>query len=224
MWWKILFLRFASFSRHSTSTLQRCLLYRPILQMATIVLTYVITRMDCLCYHFVLKHAVFCAVQQLLHLPRFRTWLHYFGSYSCPWWHVFGSWYVDPCLHLVRYILTIIPKEFLDVFLAEALAKQINEDHLAKNQLYPSFDEIREISAHIGAAVAAKAYELGMLFLSLFLLVRSTIFTMVLLRTWDFDQIFGLMDVGLATRLPQPKDLFGYAKSCMYSPSYRKYR
>jgi hypothetical protein len=69
------------------------------------------------------------------------------------------------------------------VFLAEALAKQINEDHLAKNQLYPSFDEIREISAHIGAAVAAKAYELGMLFLSLFLLVRSTIFTMVLLRT-----------------------------------------
>ncbi|KAG0589541.1 hypothetical protein KC19_1G028000 [Ceratodon purpureus] len=78
-----------------------------------------------------------------------------------------------------------------DMFLAaaEALAKQINEDHLAKNQLYPAFSEIREISAHIGAAVAAKAYELG-----------------------------------LATRLPQPKDLFAYAKSCMYSPNYRKYR
>ncbi|KAG0582906.1 hypothetical protein KC19_3G094700 [Ceratodon purpureus] len=78
-----------------------------------------------------------------------------------------------------------------DMFLAaaEALAKQINDDHLAKNQLYPSFDEIRKISAHIGAAVAAKAYELR-----------------------------------LATRLPQPKDMFAYAKSCMYSPSYRKYR
>ena len=29
---------------------------------------------------------------------------------------------------------------------------------------------------------------------------------------------------GLATRLPQPKDLFAYAKSCMYSPTYRTYR
>ncbi|XP_024371400.1 NADP-dependent malic enzyme isoform X3 [Physcomitrium patens] len=78
-----------------------------------------------------------------------------------------------------------------DMFLAaaEALAKQINEEHLAKNQLYPAFNEIREISAHIGAAVAAKAYELG-----------------------------------LATKLPQPKDLFAYAKSCMYSPNYRQYR
>lgn len=47
------------------------------------------------------------------------------------------------------------------MFVAEALAKQINEEHLAKNQLYPAFNEIREISAHIGAAVAAKAYELG---------------------------------------------------------------
>lgn len=47
---------------------------------------------------------------------------------------------------------------------AEALADQIDGDHLAKKQLYPAFSEIREISAHIGAAVAAKAYELGMLF------------------------------------------------------------
>ena len=44
---------------------------------------------------------------------------------------------------------------------AEALASQIKPDHLEKNQLYPAFTEIREISAHIGAAVAAKAYELG---------------------------------------------------------------
>lgn len=53
------------------------------------------------------------------------------------------------------------------MFVAEALAKQIDEEHLAKNQLYPAFSEIREISAHIGEAVAKKAYELGMLFLSL---------------------------------------------------------
>lgn len=54
-------------------------------------------------------------------------------------------------------------------FAAEALARQINKDHLAKKQLYPAFSEIREISAHIGAAVAAKAYELGKL-LNLWLL------------------------------------------------------
>jgi malate dehydrogenase (oxaloacetate-decarboxylating)(NADP+) len=78
-----------------------------------------------------------------------------------------------------------------DMFLAaaEALASQIKPDHLAKNQLYPSFTEIREISAHIGAAVAAKAYKLG-----------------------------------LATRLPQPKDLLTCARSSMYTPTYRKYR
>ncbi|XP_044494977.1 NADP-dependent malic enzyme-like isoform X1 [Mangifera indica] len=31
-------------------------------------------------------------------------------------------------------------------------------------------------------------------------------------------------ELGLATRLPQPKDLVKYAESCMYSPSYRTYR
>jgi malate dehydrogenase (oxaloacetate-decarboxylating)(NADP+) len=78
-----------------------------------------------------------------------------------------------------------------DMFLAaaESLANEIGEDHLAKRQLFPSFTEIRDISAHIGAAVADKAYELG-----------------------------------LATKLPKPKDLLGYAKSCMYSPAYRQFR
>ncbi|KAH9556618.1 hypothetical protein CY35_07G039000 [Sphagnum magellanicum] len=78
-----------------------------------------------------------------------------------------------------------------DMFLAaaEALAAQIRPEHLEKRQLFPSFKEIRIISAHIGAAVAAKAYQLG-----------------------------------LATRLPQPKDLFSYAKRCMYTPTYRRYR
>ncbi|KAH8956488.1 hypothetical protein BDL97_07G041200 [Sphagnum fallax] len=78
-----------------------------------------------------------------------------------------------------------------DMFLAaaESLAANIKQDHLDKRQLFPSFTEIRDISANIGAAVAAKAYQLG-----------------------------------LATRLPQPKDLVAHAKSCMYSPTYRQYR
>ncbi len=44
---------------------------------------------------------------------------------------------------------------------AEALASQIRPEHLERRQLFPSFKEIREISAVIGAAVAAKAYQLG---------------------------------------------------------------
>jgi hypothetical protein len=75
------------------------------------------------------------------------------------------------------------------IWTAESLAANIKQDHLDKRQLFPSFTEIRDISANIGAAVAAKAYQLG-----------------------------------LATRLPQPKDLVAHAKSCMYSPTYRQYR
>lgn len=47
------------------------------------------------------------------------------------------------------------------VIAAESLASEIGEDHLEKRQLFPAFSEIRDISAHIGAAVAAKAYDLG---------------------------------------------------------------
>ncbi|CAK7337491.1 unnamed protein product [Dovyalis caffra] len=50
-----------------------------------------------------------------------------------------------------------------DMLLAasEALAGQVTEDHLAKGLIYPPFSNIRTISAHIAAKVAAKAYELG---------------------------------------------------------------
>lgn len=34
----------------------------------------------------------------------------------------------------------------------------------------------------------------------------------------------GFLGAGLATRLPQPKDLLTCAKSSMYTPTYRKYR
>ncbi|XP_028778961.1 NADP-dependent malic enzyme [Neltuma alba] len=78
-----------------------------------------------------------------------------------------------------------------DLLLAasEALASQVREEHFDKGLIYPPFKDIRKISAHIAAKVAAKSYELG-----------------------------------LATRLPQPKDLVKFAESCMYTPAYRRYR
>ncbi|KAJ1409807.1 hypothetical protein SESBI_22433 [Sesbania bispinosa] len=72
---------------------------------------------------------------------------------------------------------------------SEALAAQVAQENYDKGLIYPPFSNIRKISAHIAANVAAKAYELG-----------------------------------LASHLPQPKDLVKYAESCMYSPSYRSYR
>ncbi|CAI8611939.1 unnamed protein product [Vicia faba] len=78
-----------------------------------------------------------------------------------------------------------------DLLLAasEALAEQVTEENFEKGLIFPPFTNIRKISAHIAAKVAAKAYELG-----------------------------------LATRLPQPKDLEKFAESCMYTPAYRTYR
>ncbi|KAL7159285.1 hypothetical protein ABFS83_01G017800 [Erythranthe nasuta] len=78
-----------------------------------------------------------------------------------------------------------------DLLLAasEALAAQAMEENYAKGLIYPPFTNIRKISAHIAANVAAKAYELG-----------------------------------LASRLPRPKDLVAFAESCMYTPVYRNYR
>ncbi|KAJ0030547.1 hypothetical protein Pint_12867 [Pistacia integerrima] len=72
---------------------------------------------------------------------------------------------------------------------SEALAAQVTQENFEKGLIYPPFSNIRKISAHIAAKVAAKAY-----------------------------------DLGLASRLPRPKDLVSYAESCMYSPVYRSYR
>ncbi|KAJ8755741.1 hypothetical protein K2173_024285 [Erythroxylum novogranatense] len=78
-----------------------------------------------------------------------------------------------------------------DMLLAasQALASQVTQDDFDNGRIYPPFTNIRKISAHIAAKVAAKAYELG-----------------------------------LASRLPQPRDLLHCAESSMYSPSYRSYR
>ena len=44
---------------------------------------------------------------------------------------------------------------------AEALATQVSQENYDKGLIYPPFSNIRKISAHIAANVAAKAYELG---------------------------------------------------------------
>ncbi|CAL5350354.1 unnamed protein product [Camellia sinensis] len=43
----------------------------------------------------------------------------------------------------------------------EALAEQVTKENLDKGLIYPPFSNIRKISGHIAANVAAKAYELG---------------------------------------------------------------
>ncbi|GKV44904.1 hypothetical protein SLEP1_g52039 [Rubroshorea leprosula] len=51
-----------------------------------------------------------------------------------------------------------------DMLLAasEALAEQVTQENFDKGLIYPPFSNIRKISAHIAAKVAAKAYELGL--------------------------------------------------------------
>ena len=44
---------------------------------------------------------------------------------------------------------------------ARALAAQVTQEHLDDGLVYPPFQSIRKISANIAAAVADKAYELG---------------------------------------------------------------
>ena len=41
------------------------------------------------------------------------------------------------------------------------MASQVTDEYFAKGIIYPPFSCIRKISAHIAAAVAEKAYELG---------------------------------------------------------------
>lgn len=48
---------------------------------------------------------------------------------------------------------------------AEALAEQVSQENFDKGLIYPPFSNIRKISAQIAARVAAKAYELGNIFI-----------------------------------------------------------
>ncbi|CAA0810549.1 NADP-dependent malic enzyme 4- chloroplastic [Striga hermonthica] len=88
-----------------------------------------------------------------------------------------------------RKKIWLVDSKGLIVSSPEALAAQVTEENYEKGLIYPPFTDIRKISAHIAANVAAKSY-----------------------------------DLGLASRLPRPKDLVKFAESCMYSPAYNNYR
>lgn len=63
---------------------------------------------------------------------------------------------------------------------AEALAEQVTQENYDKGLIYPPFSNIRKISAHIAAKVAAKAYELGeCTFLSFFFLSLGVTFSTI---------------------------------------------
>lgn len=91
----------------------------------------------------------------------------------------------------------------------------MTEENYAKGLIYPPFTNIRKISAHIAANVAAKAYELG----------KSSTAKWWFRYLSCFDPlIVENALIGLASRLPRPKDLVKFAESCMYTPVYRNYR
>ncbi|GMN37137.1 hypothetical protein TIFTF001_006573, partial [Ficus carica] len=55
-----------------------------------------------------------------------------------------------------------VHEEMLLAASAESLAAQVTQENFDKGLIYPPFSNIRKISAHIAANVAAKAYELGL--------------------------------------------------------------
>lgn len=93
---------------------------------------------------------------------------------------------------------------------------QVAQENFDKGLIYPPFTNIRKISAHIAAKVAAKAYELGEFLSDMFRPLKMPSNFLIMLYRDCFP--------GLASRLPRPKDLVKYAESCMYSPIYRSYR
>lgn len=71
--------------------------------------------------------------------------------------------YIFPGLGLGLVISgTIRVHEDMLLAASEALAEQVTKEHLDQGLIYPPFRNIRKISAHIAARVAAKSYELGL--------------------------------------------------------------
>ncbi|XP_020970259.1 NADP-dependent malic enzyme-like [Arachis ipaensis] len=101
---------------------------------------------------------------------------------------------------------------------SEALATQVSQENYDKGLIYPPFSNIRKISAHIAANVAARHMNL-VSFMKYF--EFQTTLLCFLFNTYIFCAVFG--KTGLVSHLPRPKDLVKYAESCMYSPGYRNY-
>lgn len=80
----------------------------------------------------------------------------------CSWLHV--STQAQNLLILALIVvqdLQALNYSFYMFAAAEALAAQVTDENYVKGLIYPPFTNIRKISAHIAAKVAAKAYELG---------------------------------------------------------------
>lgn len=78
---------------------------------------------------------------------------------------------ISPTPFSIWHLSLILPSPIsLNAFLgtAEALAQQVTAENYEKGLIYPPFSNIRKISAHIAANVAAKAYELGLFFFLFF--------------------------------------------------------
>ncbi|GMP83780.1 hypothetical protein CsSME_00037575 [Camellia sinensis var. sinensis] len=73
--------------------------------------------------------------------------------------HIFSLDLVWVWSSLVQFVYMM--KCFWQPQTAEALAEQVTKENLDKGLIYPPFSNIRKISGHIAANVAAKAYELG---------------------------------------------------------------
>ncbi|KAL7189433.1 hypothetical protein ACSBR1_039138 [Camellia fascicularis] len=70
--------------------------------------------------------------------------------------HIFSLDLVWVWSSLVQFVYT------MKCFWQPALAEQVTKENLDKGLIYPPFSNIRKISDHIAANVAAKAYELGL--------------------------------------------------------------
>ncbi|GJW73926.1 NADP-dependent malic enzyme gene [Tanacetum coccineum] len=70
----------------------------------------------------------------------------------------------DMLLAACKFTALFCLSKFDDMLLAasEALAEQVTQEHFDNGLIYPPFTNIRKISAHIAAKVAAKVYELGL--------------------------------------------------------------
>lgn len=65
-------------------------------------------------------------------------------------------WYTPPLWHTYLGFWFVLWPE-----IAEALAGEVTHEDCQKGMIYPPIPNIRKISAHVAANVAAKAYEIG---------------------------------------------------------------
>lgn len=105
-----------------------------------------------MCCRYILLFPLFC--NSTKHLRR-HAWAVYDWKFL-----VINEWNYYACINstIDEAVCLIGP------LTAEALAQEVTQENFDKGLIYPPFTNIRKISAHIAAKVAAKAYELGICF------------------------------------------------------------